>query len=641
MEKLITDPHEILRKYWGYDNFRPQQLDIIQSVLSGKDTIALLPTGGGKSLCYQVPALCLPGVCIVVSPLIALMQDQVRRLKDLGIEASALYSGMHAKEIQNVISNALYGKLKLLYLAPERLAGSKMKEVIQAMNISFFAIDEAHCIAQWGHDFRPSYLSIADYREDLKIPFLALTATATTHTREEIQTHLKMQEPNWFEMSFRRKNLSIVIREEEQKRDFMRQLLQKIKGTALVYVRNRKATVEMSAFLQRYQIAANFYHAGLDPLVRAERQERWLQNIDRVMVSTNAFGMGIDKPDVRLVHHLDLPPGIEEYFQEIGRAGRDQKHAYAVLSYFKGDLEKLKQDWEMQFPSVEELKEMYKSLAVYLDVAAGSMMLESKEFDLQRFAKQFNFKTDKLLHGLRILEQTGKLLLTDAIFRPSKLQVIGSESDLRIAMQSHEKAERLLKALLRSYEGIHSVPVSISEKQLANICKLSIEEIIFLFHKFQAEGLIQYHEARSKPQIMFAGERLDSKYFQIDKKWYEKRKAILKQRFESMINFVLHKACRQVYISKYFGQNDDEPCGICDFCMEAKQHEPDSKTLETWKNTICTHIQSKQQISIREILYLFPLNKRKYVEALLEKMIAQEEIIRNWDLLTLKKLTKK
>ncbi|MBK8955961.1 MAG: RecQ family ATP-dependent DNA helicase [Saprospiraceae bacterium] len=635
MENSIKDPVEILQKYWGYDRFRAQQLDIITSVLHGKDTIALLPTGGGKSLCFQIPALCLPGVCIVVSPLIALMLDQVRRLKELGIEAEALHSGLQSREISNIISNALYGKLKLLYLAPERLNSRAMKEAFASMNISFFAIDEAHCIAQWGHDFRPSYLSIADCREHLEVPFLALTATATPYTRTEIQTQLKMKDPNWFEMSFRRKNLSIIVREEEQKRDFMRHLLQKTNGTALVYVRNRKATVEMSEYLQRNQISANFYHAGLDPLIRSEKQERWINNIDRVMVSTNAFGMGIDKPDVRLVHHIDLPPGIEEYFQEIGRAGRDQKHAYAVLSYFKGDLQKLQKDWELQFPSLEELKEIYKSLAVYLDVAKGTIMEEGVEFDLAAFSKKSGWKTDKLLHGLRILEQTGKIFLSDALFRPSKVQVVGSESDFRQVMQN-EKAGLVLKALLRSYEGIHSVSVSVAEKQLAKLCSLPLEEVVYLLKKFHAEGIIQYQQARSKPQIQFAGERIDSKYFQIDKKWYEKRKEILKQRFESMIQFVLHKGCRQVYISRYFGQNDDEPCGNCDYCMEVRVKAPDAKALEKWKQTIVSHLNNQKQAGLREIYYLFPLNRRKQIELLLEQMIASGELTRNWDQITLK-----
>jgi len=628
------EPKAILQQHWGYADFRPNQLAIIESVLSGHDTIALLPTGGGKSICYQVPALCLQGVCLVISPLIALMQDQVSRLNQLGIEAGAIHSGMHSKEISNVLSHARFGKLKLLYMAPERLISKKMLELLPHLHISFIAIDEAHCVAQWGHDFRPSYLSIGQIRDLIQVPFLALTATATANTRTEIMTHLRMPGAQWFEMSFRRDNLSIVVREEEQKPAFLEHILKKIKGSALVYVRNRKATVETAGYLQQQKFPADFYHAGIEPSERMERQEKWIHSSDGVMVATNAFGMGIDKPDVRLVVHLDLPPGLEDYFQEIGRAGRDQQKAYAILCYHRGDIRKLEKDWENQFPAMEELRTLYKELAVYLDVASGVLMEESVDFDLGSFCQRLQWKPDKTLIGLRVLMQTGKLLLTDALLNPSRLQITASQQDLHHAMEQNDASKQLLQTILRSYEGIRTVAVSIQEQQLARICKLSVEAVHFLLKKFHAEGIAIYKSAKSKPQIMFLGERVSSRYFTIDHNWYAQRKKQVEERFKAMIQFIHTKQCRQVFIAHYFGQNDDVPCGLCDNCLMTQQKKGGGLATQDIRQKLLGHLDNNGQTPLRNLLYLFPLHEHEQVKHLLESLVSEGVLQRKWDLIS-------
>lgn len=636
MEQPPQDPIAVLRKYWGYDRFRPFQEDIIRSVLEGRDTVALLPTGGGKSLCYQVPALCNPGLCVVISPLIALMEDQVRRLRDLNIDAAALHSGMHSREVDLVLSNARFGQLKLLYMAPERLTTARMQEYLRILDIRFYAIDEAHCIAQWGHDFRPSYLNIAQCRDwSPKANFLALTATATPETRHEIASQLQLRDPRWFEMSFRRANLSIVVREEENKRDFMLHLLRKIRACSLVYVRNRKLTETLSQFLKQRGLAAEAYHAGLEPSVRSERQERWISGKTPVMVATNAFGMGIDKADVRLVHHLDLPPGLEEYFQEIGRAGRDQQAAYAVLCYTRGDATRLREEWELQFPTLEELREIYKLLAVHLQIATGVEMEESVDFDVSAFCARFHIKPAKVLPALRILEQSGKIVVSDALYRPSRIHFIASDEDLRQAMSGDPGVESLIKTMLRSYEGIFHYAVPIDEYQLARGLSTPVESLLFTLRKLQAEGLLRYQEAKTRPQLLFLGERERSSDLMIDKAWYDRRKALLKARMEGMLRFVETDQCRQVFISTYFGQQEPEPCGMCDNCRMARQAVADAGTLAKWRTAIMRQILEKGSCSLREILYRFPINRRPEIESLVENLVAEGTLRRHWDILSL------
>ncbi len=628
MDLKDKSPGSILKSYWGYSEFRHLQEEIIDSVLSGKDTLALLPTGGGKSLCYQVPALCLEGICLVISPLIALMQDQVSRLKSLQIDAACVHSGMHYREIDNVLSTALYGSLKILYISPERLASSSFMNVLSEIKISFVAIDEAHCISQWGHDFRPAYLKISELREWCDKPFLALTATATPYVKQEIVQHLKLNSPELFEMSFRREQLSIVVKEEEQKNDTLLHLLKNQKESVIIYTRNRRQTVEIAKLLQKNQHAASYYHAGLSSAERATVQEDWIQNKTRIIVSTNAFGMGIDKPDVRMVIHLDLPQGIEEYYQEAGRAGRDQKRAYAVLLYHQQDINNTITQWEELFPEPEEIKNCYKYLSIYFDIATGSVMEESKDFDILEFISKFKLPLQKTLNALKILQQSNFIVMTDSVLVSSKIQILGTKGEINEYRQRDEKIDNLIQALLRTYEGIFSVPVQIQESLLARICKMELNQIILVLKFLHNEQLIQYQESRNKPQLLILNQRLKSDQIEIDEVWYKKRKAILKERLQNLLSFIKTTTCRQRFITDYFGQKLPTDCGICDNCLEKKSDHPDNKTMEVWTKNILEFIKQHQSVYYRDVLKRFPMNKKSWVEEILKNLIAENQIIR-------------
>ncbi|MCB0586106.1 MAG: ATP-dependent DNA helicase RecQ, partial [Phaeodactylibacter sp.] len=419
---MENSPLEILKKYWGYDGFRPLQEDIIRSVLEGKDTLALMPTGGGKSICYQVPALCREGICIVVSPLIALMKDQVENLKQRNIPAEAIYSGMHYRDIDRILDNCVYGNIKLLYLSPERLTTELARVRIQKMKASLLAVDEAHCVSQWGYDFRPPYLQIAEMREVLPgVPILALTATATPEVARDIQEKLAFRQENLLQKSFERPNLSYSVLHEEDKLKKLAEILHRVPGSGIVYVRSRRRTKEIARYLQRQKIRADFYHAGLDTEERSRKQEEWMNNKSRVVVSTNAFGMGIDKPDVRVVVHMELPDSLEAYFQEAGRAGRDGRKSYAVLLYNDSDRQNLERRFEQSFPGLKEVQRVYRALGSYFQLATGSGEGQSFDFEIVEFARNFQIKIVQAYSCLKILEQAGWIVLTDAVFVPSSL----------------------------------------------------------------------------------------------------------------------------------------------------------------------------------------------------------------------------
>ncbi|MFT6148003.1 MAG: ATP-dependent DNA helicase RecQ, partial [Saprospiraceae bacterium] len=446
-------PQEVLKKFWGFDNFRSMQLEIIKSVLDGKDTLALLPTGGGKSICFQIPALCQEGICIVVSPLIALMKDQVHNLNKRGIPAVAIYSGMHYREIDRVFDNCAYGKIKFLYLSPERLMTDLAQERIKKMNVNLIAIDEAHCISQWGYDFRPPYLEIAKIRIlHPKVPFLALTATATPEVVTDIQERLEFKTENVFQKSFRRDNLAYVVLNDEGKLEKMLSILQKVKGSSVVYVRNRKKTKEAAQFLQLNNIYADFYHAGLTNDVRSKKQDAWINNQTRVMVSTNAFGMGIDKPDVRTVIHLTLPDSLEAYFQEAGRAGRDGNRAFSILLYSETDKVELERQFEQSYPAFSEIKQVYRALGSYFQLAIGSGLGESFDFDLIEFCRHYKFKVVETFNALKILMHEGWLFMTEAVYVPSSLMVKATKEDLYDYKLRNKGFENLITTILRTYQ---------------------------------------------------------------------------------------------------------------------------------------------------------------------------------------------
>ena len=477
---------EILKKYWGFDNFRPLQDEIVQSVLSGKDTLALLPTGGGKSICFQVPAMVMDGICIVVSPLIALMKDQVENLKARGIEAIAIYAGMGKREIDILLDNCIYGNIKFLYLSPERLLAQKVRDRIAYMNVNLIAIDEAHCISQWGYDFRPPYLKVKELRAILpNKPILALTATATAFVKQDIIEKLEMKDAQVFVKSFARRNLSYVVSDLEDKHRKLIEIVKNVKGCGLVYVRNRRETAEIAHFLQRNGIAADFYHAGIEKDLRFKKQEDWKKDIIRIMVATNAFGMGIDKPNVRFVVHLDLPDSLEAYYQEAGRAGRDENRAFAVLLANQSDQLILNAKYADSFPTIDEIKKIYHHLGSYFQLAYGAGEGLSFEFDIADFCKKFSLGVIKTLASLKFLERDGYVTLSENIFLQSRIMFTASHEDVYRFQIENSTYDSLIKTIQRSYGGAFDAYVKIKEADLSNRLRISYQDVITHLNRLQ------------------------------------------------------------------------------------------------------------------------------------------------------------
>ena len=513
-------PQEILEKYWGHKTFRSLQEDIIASVLNKKDTLALLPTGGGKSICFQVPALCVEGLCLVVSPLIALMKDQVFNLRKKGIEAYALYAGQSRSEMDRILDNCAYGQVKFLYLSPERLKSQKIKERIKGMNVSLLAIDEAHCISQWGYDFRPAYLEISEIRAQLKsVPVIALTATATDKVVGDIQKKLLFdKDAQVFQKSFSRSNLSYVVVYEENKMSKMLEILNTVQGSAVIYVQNRKACRDIAYFLYQRGISAEYYHAGRSGDIREKVQQRWIDDEVRVIVATNAFGMGIDKPDVRLVIHLSLPESLEAYFQEAGRAGRDERKAFAVLLYNGADRLALNEKYDKSYPELKFVKKVYQALGSYFQIAVGAGEGSSFDFELPVFCKQYQMDPVSTLNALKILVKEGYVFLTEAVYEPSKLKIIIAKDQLYDYLLKNDSMDKLLKMILRNYQGAFDHAISIREGQLAIFLELSQEALLLKLNKLQMDGVIQYSPQKDKPQLIFTSERLSLDNLSFDHK---------------------------------------------------------------------------------------------------------------------------
>jgi len=584
---LITKPPQILKKYWGFDVFRPLQLEIIQSVLDGKDTLALLPTGGGKSICFQVPALCQEGICIVISPLIALMKDQVFNLRKRDIPAAAIYSGMHSKEIDRIFDNCVYGTNKLLYLSPERLITDLAQERLRQMKVNLLAVDEAHCISQWGYDFRPPYLEIAEIRELLpNIPVLALTATATREVVNDIQDRLQFKSKNVFQKSFSRSNLSYVVLNEEGKFDKLLDILQKVKGSGVVYVRNRRKTKEIAQFLLQKGISADFYHAGLQPDERSDKQDAWIANKTRIMVSTNAFGMGIDKPDVRMVVHMELPDSLEAYFQEAGRVGRDGKKAYAVLLYNQNDKLSLEKNYELAFPELDEIRRVYQALGSYYQLANGAGKGISYDFDIISFTKNFQLEPIKTLNALKALEQAGWLTLNEAVFTPSSLQVKVTKEELYDYQLRHPKLDPVLKTILRSYQGAFGNFINIREAQIAGILKVDTGDLIRALELLHKDNIIEYLPKTDKPQLTFLEERVEAAALTIDYDLYRFRKTRHWDRIQKAIAYAENQVCRSRQLLNYFGEQNDQDCGVCDVCLARKKAELTNADFDVMKSKI-------------------------------------------------------
>ncbi|MEQ8704492.1 MAG: ATP-dependent DNA helicase RecQ [Phaeodactylibacter sp.] len=619
---MSTAPIEILQQYWGYDSFRPLQEDIIQSVLDGKDTLALLPTGGGKSICFQVPALAREGICIVVSPLIALMKDQVENLRKRGILAEAIYSGMRKSDIDRILDNCVYGKTKFLYLSPERLTTELARVRISRMPVNLLAVDEAHCISQWGYDFRPPYLDIASIRELLpeKVPVLALTATATPEVVRDIQEKLEFPEPNVLQKSFNRSNLSYSILYEEGKDQKLIDIFKRVKGSGIVYVRNRRKTKEAAMLLRRHGISADYYHAGLSSEERSQKQEAWMSGKCRVMACTNAFGMGIDKPDVRAVAHLELPDSLEAYFQEAGRAGRDGEKAYAVLLYQTQDGQRLLKQFEQAFPPLEEVRRVYRALGSYFQLAVGSGEGESFDFDIVTFTQNFQLNIFITYSALRILEQSGWIALTEAVFIPSRLQIIVGKEVLYDYQLRHPKLDKLLKVILRTYQGAFQYPIKLREGQLANFLNITRDQLQQMLRKLHQDEVVDYQEQKDMPQVLFLKERVDADNLHIDHQLHNFRKNRQYERIQQAITYAETPVCRSRQLLAYFGETDSEKCGICDVCTGRTKAELSTEDYEKYKTKI-EQLLRREPLSLKALMESFPPRREEQVLKALEYLL--------------------
>ena len=585
---------ELLKRYWGFDNFRPLQDEIIHSVLNGHDTLALMPTGGGKSLCFQLPALAMPGICIVISPLIALMKDQVEDLKAKGIEAVAIYAGMGKREIDILLDNCIYGNIKFLYLSPERLLSELVRIRISYMNVNLIAVDEAHCVSQWGYDFRPPYLKINELREiHPKVPVLALTATATHRVRLDIADKLHLKDANVFVKSFERKNLSYVVLGDEDKYKRLIKIIKNVKGSGLVYVRNRRETTEVALFLQRNGILADFYHAGIEREERFTKQAAWKSNKIQVMVATNAFGMGIDKPDVRFVVHLDLPESLEAYYQEAGRAGRDGKKSYGVLLANKSDQLALESKYANSFPSVEEIKKVYHDLGSYFQLAYGAGEGVTFDFDLADFCKRFNIGVIKAMAALKFLEHDGYVTLSENIFLQSRvLFLVGHEDVYRFQIEN-AGYDKLIKAILRSYGGAFDVYVKIQESEIAKKAGGSFRDVVRHLQFLQEQGLLSYLPQTDQPQLQFIRSRVDRLHLDVDVKYIELRKKVQADQIKAVMAYAVNVECRSIQLLSYFDEAGAEKCGVCDVCLAEKKADDYEQLDDRIDYEIATLLQNQ------------------------------------------------
>lgn len=570
-----------MKQYWQFGEFRPLQEDIMQSVLAGHDTMAILPTGGGKSLCYQVPAMALPGVCIVVTPLIALMKDQVANLKKRGIKALAVHAGMTREEIDIALDNAAYGNFKFLYLSPERLTTDILQARLPKMKINLLAVDEAHCISQWGYDFRPAYLKIADIRPLIPgVPVLALTASATPKVREDIQLRLEFQDQNVFQASFARPNISFVVRRTDDKMGKIVQALKSVGGHAIIYVRSRRKTQEVADMLSKKGINAAYYHAGMSHELRNRRQDDWLKSNMRVMVCTNAFGMGIDKPDVRTVIHLDLPENVEAYYQEAGRAGRDGRHSFALLLFNKSDEDEVQYRLEHNFPSPEEILNIYNALGNFLQLAVGAGEGHSFSMDLNLFIKNFNLEATKTIWALKILEQQGLISLTEAVFMPSRIKFITNKEELYKFQIANRKFDPFIKLLLRSYPGLFEEFTAFKESELVQKSGLGLKDIQNYLVFLKKAELIEYLPQTDQPQVTYLQARENAKYLKLDKRFVLERRTVFEDQMKAMLGYAQNNhQCRSQYILSYFGEMDSAPCGHCDVCKEGAKTDSDAQAL--------------------------------------------------------------
>ena len=617
---------EILKAYWGYDSFRGIQEDIINSIGSGHDTLGLMPTGGGKSVTFQVPALAKDGICIVITPLIALMKDQVRNLRNRNIKALAVYSGMTHEDMVTALDNCVYGDYKFLYISPERLGTSLFITKLRSMKVSMITVDESHCISQWGYDFRPAYLKIADIRELLPdAPVLALTATATPQVVQDIQEKLRFRaDGQVFRMSFERKNLAYVVRKTEDKREELLHILSAMNGSFIVYTRNRKRTKEISDLLNRQGITATFYHAGLNNDVKDSRQKAWINDESRVMVATNAFGMGIDKPDVRLVVHVDLPDSPEAYFQEAGRAGRDGKKAYAVLLYAKSDKAALNKRIPDTFPDKDFCRDIYEHINYYYEMAMGDGEGCTFAFDLDDFCRKFRHYPVQTDSALKILTRTGYLEYTEEQDNASQLIFIIRRDDLYLLHDSDVETDKLISIILRSYTGLFSDYAYINEDSLAIRSGLDRERVYQILINLSKRRIINYIPHKRTPFISYTRDRVEKETLPITKEVYEDRKESYVSRIHAMIEYAdSDDKCRSRMLLEYFGEKNDHDCGLCDVCVEKRKDIP-SDRFKQLEAQIKAALKDSP-LSVEALMKQFTKNKDE-AQQVIQHLLSEEEI---------------
>ncbi|MEJ8803273.1 RecQ family ATP-dependent DNA helicase [Pontibacter sp. H249] len=620
---LVQNIHHILKTYWGYEQFRPLQEDIIRSVLAGQDTLALLPTGGGKSICFQVPAMAKDGLCLVITPLIALMKDQVEQLKRRGISAVAIYSGMNRREIDITLDNCVYGNVKFLYLSPERLLTELFQERVKKMKVGLLAVDEAHCISQWGYDFRPPYLQLAELRTILAgVPVIALTATATAPVKADIQEKLNFPKPNVFQKSFARSNLSYSCLYTEDNVGRLLEILQRMQGQSIVYVRSRRQTVEMAKFLVSRRISATAYHAGLKFEERSQVQQLWIEDKVRVMLATNAFGMGIDKPDVRLVVHLDLPESLEAYYQEAGRAGRDEKYAYATILYGPNDTKELLQKVEDAHPPVELIRRVYQCLANYYQLAVGSGLLSSFDFDLADFSKNYKLPALQVHHAIKRLESEGYIQLNESYYTPSRLYFTVENIALYEFQMGNPGMDKLIQAILRTYGGEAFVNfVKISEPKLAkqlNIPEQELRKKLEYMHKLQ---LLIYEPQHDSPQLVFTKPRQDASTLVLNTaKLSQLRKRAQVQAKEMALYVETTNRCRTQLLLEYFGEVTDKSCRICDYCLAQRKKEREGQEESQLRNKVIELLKVKPYLPKELMQHFEPKNQEQALSILRESL---------------------